>query len=97
MVGTTVRTLQGIGWLPITPVDVEFPYWMGTWLGVFPTWESLSAQALAMTIVFGSYFLAEELHVKRPRRRALGEQRGREAAATAGGGERELVSSRREG
>src|SRR3712207_3591507 len=41
MVGTTVRTLQGIGWLPITPLDVEFPYWMGTWFGVFPTWESL--------------------------------------------------------
>ena len=83
MVGTTVRTLQGIGWLPITPIDVELPYWAGTWLGVFPTWESLSAQAVAMTIVFGSYFLAEELRVKRPRRRALREARAREAAAAS--------------
>jgi high-affinity iron transporter len=71
MVGTTARTLQGIGWLPITPIDVQIPYWAGTWLGAFPTWESLGAQVLALVIVFGSYVLAEELRVKRPRRRAL--------------------------
>ena len=45
LVGNTVRTLQGVGWLAITPIDVEFPLWMGTWLGVFPTVESLVAQA----------------------------------------------------
>jgi high-affinity iron transporter len=33
MVGTTVRTLQGIGWLPITPIDIQLRYWAGTWLG----------------------------------------------------------------
>jgi high-affinity iron transporter len=78
MVGTTARTLQGIGWLPITPVDVQIPYWAGTWLGAFPTWESLGAQVAALVIVFGSYVLAEELRVRRPRRRAL---RSRAAAA----------------
>ena len=36
MVGNTVRTLQGVGWLSITPIDVEFPLWMGTWLGDLP-------------------------------------------------------------
>jgi high-affinity iron transporter len=71
MVGTTARTLQGIGWLPITPIDVQLPYWAGTWLGAFPTWESLGAQVLSLVIVLGSYVLAEELRVKRPRRRAL--------------------------
>ena len=45
LVGNTVRTMQGVGWLPITPVEVEFPLWMGTWLGVFPTVETLVAQA----------------------------------------------------
>ena len=70
MVGTTARTLQDIGWLPITPIDVQLPYWAGTWLGAFPTWESLGAQVVALVIVFGSYVLAEELPVKRPRRRA---------------------------
>ena len=37
LVGNTMRTLQGVGWVSITPIDVEFPLWMGTWLGVFPT------------------------------------------------------------
>ena len=36
MVGNTLRTLQGVGWLSITPIDVEFPLWMGTWLGSLP-------------------------------------------------------------
>ena len=68
MVGKTARTLQGIGWLPITPPGRRAPYWAGTWLGVFPTWESLGAQVAALVIVFGSYVLAEELRVRRPRR-----------------------------
>jgi high-affinity iron transporter len=59
LVGNTVRTMQGVGWLSITPVDVEFPLWIGTWLGVFPTVETLVAQAGAFAFVIGSYFLAE--------------------------------------
>jgi high-affinity iron transporter len=80
MVGTTARTLQGIGWLPITPIDVRLPYWAGTWLGAFPTWESLGAQVGALVVVFGSYVVAEELRVKGPRRRA---RRARAGGATA--------------
>lgn len=74
LVGNTVRSLQGVGWMPVTPIDVEFPLWVGTWLGMFPSWQSLGAQFLAVGIVVGSYFLAEELRVKRPRRRAYGLQ-----------------------
>ena len=70
MVGATVRTMQGAGWLPIHSLDAEIPYWAGTWLGVFPTWETLGAQALALVFVLGSYFAAEYVRVKRPRRRA---------------------------
>ena len=29
MVGQTVRTMQGTGWLPITPIDITLPYWAG--------------------------------------------------------------------
>jgi high-affinity iron transporter len=65
LVGNTVRTMQGVGWLPITPVDVEFPLWMGTWLGVFPTVETLLAQAGAFAFVIGSYFLAELVRKRR--------------------------------
>ena len=65
MVGTTVRTLQGVGWLPITPIDAD-PM-LGTWFGIFPTWESIGAQVAALVFVIGSYFAAEEVRVKRPR------------------------------
>jgi high-affinity iron transporter len=70
MVGQTARTMQGTGWLPITPIHIEPPYWLGLWFGVFPTWETIGAQSLAMGFVIGSYFLAQEVKVKRPQRRA---------------------------
>jgi high-affinity iron transporter len=73
LVGNTARTLQGVGWVPITPLDVEFPLWMGTWLGVFPTVETLAAQAGAFAFVIGSYFLAEYVRKRRVRRAAAHE------------------------
>ena len=72
MVGNTMRTLQGVGWLSITPVDIDFPLWMGTWLGVFPTVETLGAQFAAFAFVIGSYFAAEWLR-KRNVRKAIAE------------------------
>jgi high-affinity iron transporter len=68
LVGNTVRTMQGVGWVPITPLDVEFPLWMGTWLGIFPTVETLAAQFLALAFVLGSYFAAEWVSKRRLRR-----------------------------
>jgi high-affinity iron transporter len=70
LVGNTARTLQGVGWMPITPLDVELPLWMGTWLGVFPTVETLAAQAAALAFVIGSYFLAEYVRTRGTRSRA---------------------------
>ncbi|MGK2954262.1 MAG: FTR1 family iron permease [Solirubrobacterales bacterium] len=58
MVGTTVRVMQGVGWLPIHPIDAQFPLWIGNWLGIFPSWETLAAQFLAIAFVIGSYFAA---------------------------------------
>ena len=74
MVGNTLRTLQGVGWLSITPIDVEFPLWMGTWLGIFPTWETLGGQIAAFAFVIGSYYAAEWVR-KRHVRRALANAR----------------------
>jgi high-affinity iron transporter len=65
LVGNTARTLQGVGWIPITPLDVEVPLWMGTWLGILPTVETLGAQAGALAFVIGSYFLAEYVRTRR--------------------------------
>ncbi|HEX5928184.1 MAG TPA: FTR1 family protein, partial [Solirubrobacterales bacterium] len=70
MVGATVRTMQGAGWVPIHSIDVDLPYWLGTWLGVFPTWETLGAQVVALAFVIGSYYAAEYVRITRPRRQA---------------------------
>jgi len=65
MVGKTARTMQGVGWIPITPIDLEPPYWTGLWLGVFPTVETTLAQVAAAAFVVGSYLLAERLRGRR--------------------------------
>lgn len=70
LVGNTARTMQGVGWLPIHPLDIEFPLWLGTWLGIYPTAETLAAQALALCFVIGSYFAAEWMR-KRELRKAI--------------------------
>jgi len=69
MVGQTARTLQGTGWLSITPTGFDLPYWTGLWFGLFPSWETLGAQVGALVFVVGSYFLAQEVKVKRPQRK----------------------------
>jgi high-affinity iron transporter len=70
MVGSTVRVLQGVGWMSITPISgFEPPFWAGMWLGVYPTWEGIASQAGAAVVVIGSYVLAEGLRARRGRRR----------------------------
>jgi high-affinity iron transporter len=60
MVGSTVHVLQVVGWLPIHIVaGFDLPYWLGTWFGMYPTWEGLGFQFTAMVFVIGSYYLAE--------------------------------------
>jgi high-affinity iron transporter len=70
MIGKTVRIMQGVGWVPITPIEFDPPYWAGIWLGVFPTVETLLAQLGGGVFVIGSYFLAERLKHRRRRRAA---------------------------
>jgi high-affinity iron transporter len=61
VVGNTVRSMQGVGWIGVTPIDLEMPLWLGTWFGVFPSVQTLAAQAAAIAFVIGSYFLAERM------------------------------------
>jgi high-affinity iron transporter len=66
MVGTTVQTFQKVGWLAVSPIEgLELPYWAGTWLGLYPTWQGVLAQIAALTFVLGSYVLAERLRARR--------------------------------
>jgi high-affinity iron transporter len=69
MVGGSARTLQDVGWLSTTPIGVRFPDWWARWFEVVPTWETVGAQGFAAVAVIGSYFAAEYLKVRRPRRR----------------------------
>ena len=62
MVGEEVQEMQLARWLPTTEIPSlarVIPAWMGLWFSVFPTVETLSAQAFAGLIVAGSYFVAQ--------------------------------------
>jgi high-affinity iron transporter len=69
MVGENVQEMQLAGWIGTTPIGIDIPGWVGTWFAIFPNVESFVAQGLAAALVVGSYLLAEEVRVKRPRRR----------------------------
>jgi high-affinity iron transporter len=69
MVGESVQEAQLAGWLPTTQIGVSIPGWAGLWFAIFPTVEGLVAQFLAAAAVLGSYFVAEQLKVRRPTRR----------------------------
>jgi high-affinity iron transporter len=62
MVGEQAQEMQLAHWLPTTPIPWlanVIPSWMGLWFSVFPTVETLAAQAIAGVAVIGSYFMAQ--------------------------------------
>lgn len=65
MVGESAQELQLAGWLPTTTLGIAFPGWVGTWLALFPTVETLVAQGLAAAAVIGSYLVAERMRATR--------------------------------
>jgi high-affinity iron transporter len=69
MVGESVQEMQLAGWLPTTTLDIAIPGWLGLWFAIFPTVEGIAAQLMAAGLVIGSYLVAVELKVRRPRRR----------------------------
>jgi high-affinity iron transporter len=61
MVGEEAQEMQLAHWIPTTALPrlaVLIPPWMGLWFSVFPTVETLAAQAVATLLVVGSYFAA---------------------------------------
>ncbi|HTR88569.1 MAG TPA: FTR1 family protein [Solirubrobacteraceae bacterium] len=72
MVGEEVNEMQLAGWIATSPIPgLTLPGWLGTWLSIFPNIQTLAAETLAVTIVLGSYFAAQNLRVRRPRRQGL--------------------------
>jgi len=61
MVGEQAQEMQLANWISRTEipglVDV-LPPWLGMWFAVFPTYETLIAQAIAAILVVGSYYAA---------------------------------------
>ncbi len=68
MVGEQAQEMQQAGWLHVTPIHLAIPDWMGVWFSVFPTVQTLAAQAGAALLVIGSYLAANSLRLARPRR-----------------------------
>ena len=69
MVGEEVNEMQLAGWIGTTSIGT-WPGWLGQWFSIFPNVETIVAQVVAVAIVLGSYFAAEHLRVRRPRRAA---------------------------
>ena len=65
MVGEQGQEMQLANWISRTEipwlVDV-LPPWLGMWFAVFPTYETLIAQAIAAVLVVGSYYAARRVH-----------------------------------
>src|SRR5581483_6654241 len=74
MVGESIQEMQLAGWLPTHSIGVSFPGFVGLWFATFPTVEGIVAQVVAAALVIGSYFVAEQVRVRRPRARALQQQ-----------------------
>lgn len=61
MVGEQAQEMQLAHWLPTTQIPWlanVIPGWMELWFSVFPTVQTLAAQAIAGVAVVGSYFVA---------------------------------------
>lgn len=63
MVGEEAQEMQLAHWLPTTLIPQianRTPAWMGLWFSIFPTVETLTAQAIAAGAVIGSYFVSRQ-------------------------------------
>jgi high-affinity iron transporter len=61
MVGEQAFEMQQAGWIHTTQISWladKIPAWAGVWFSVFPTVQTLVAQAIAAILVVGSYFAA---------------------------------------
>ena len=74
LVGSTVHVMQAVGWLPVTPMlGVAIPYWLGSWFGVYPTWQTCLGQLAAAAFVLASYYAAKARSRRAPARSAAAE------------------------
>jgi len=56
MGGEQAQEMELAGWIPTTTLPLAIPGWLGVWFSVFPTVQTLVAQAIAALLVLGSWF-----------------------------------------
>ena len=64
MVGEQAQEMQLAHWISRTEISSlvnVIPAWAGMWFAVFPTYETLIAQAIAAILVIGSYYAARHV------------------------------------
>src|SRR6266850_7472837 len=64
MVGEQAQEMQLAHWISRTEIPWlvnAVPTWLGMWFAVFPTYETVLAQALAAILVVGSYYAARHV------------------------------------
>src|SRR6266568_7772982 len=69
MVGEQAQEMQLAHWISRTEIPWlvnVIPAWMGMWFAVFPTYETVIAQAIAAILVVGSYYAARHFHGEAP-------------------------------
>jgi high-affinity iron transporter len=69
MVGEQAQEMQLAHWISRTEIPWladALPAWLGMWFAVFPTYETLTAQALAAILVVGSYYAARRVRGTAP-------------------------------
>ena len=86
-VGTGVRAMQTVGWLPVHKLaNASWPSWVGSWLGVYNSAETVGGQLLSIAIVIGTWRWSRHRSKRAAERRRAGrEQAVRGVAAPVPG------------
>lgn len=73
MVGEQVQEMQQAGWIGSTQIGwlQWVPAWAGTWLSIFPDWQTVIAQVVAVGFVLGCYLLSRYQARTLPKKRGL--------------------------
>jgi high-affinity iron transporter len=69
MVGEEINEMQAANWLStsnIAALNGKVPDWAGVWFSIFPNWETIIAQVVALVLVVGSYFISGKLMGSHP-------------------------------
>jgi high-affinity iron transporter len=95
MIGGTALSFVELGWLPRHDTPFTVPGWLGAWFELYSIWETLAAQLLAAAFVVGSYYAAEHVKIKRPRRhaQAAGADRAHRSSTTSAVGRAQQISA----